>query len=168
MHAIVRRFWQPRGPPSLLWQARRNLPGLHHLDKRHIGSPTATVSGATPAAVRRLGRPELLQRTRGDARAQDPELQARAVRGPLPVELREVLLVAAESAIGSPTAAVAGATPAAVRRLGRPELLQRTRTLRRGHSLPLVLLCTTRAEKVFVLHFIPSPLISIHGVCLVC
>ena len=30
--------------------------------------------------------------------------------------------------------------------------------------MPLVLLCTTRAEKVFVLHFIPSPLISLHGV----
>jgi len=35
-----------------LWQARRNLPGLHHLDERDIDSPTAAVAGATPAAVR--------------------------------------------------------------------------------------------------------------------
>ena len=127
VHAIVRRFWQPRGPPSLLWQARRNLPGLHHLDECDIGSPAATAAVATPTAVRRLGRPELLPRVGGDSRAQDPELQDSAVREPLPVELREVLLVAAECAVGSPAATAAVATPAAVRRLGPPELLRRTR-----------------------------------------
>ena len=79
-----------------------------------IGSPTAAVAGATPAAVRRLGRPELLQRTRGDSRAQDPELQARAVREPLPVELREVLLViAGHAALAAASLAAAAALAAA-------------------------------------------------------
>ena len=71
----LRRCWQPEGVqslhtpilPTLLWQARRDLPGVRHRDERNIVCPTAAVAGATtPGAVRRQGRRGLLPETNGD------------------------------------------------------------------------------------------------------